>query len=149
MLGKFIFLFSFLILSACAHPHYGESSSLEDQVENQKQICSFSFTGAVSCAKISWEKTQTEDETGTFVLQFGNLDSNKNLVAKDPTQILQVRLWMPSMGHGSSPLTVSKTSLGVYRVEGVWFSMPGNWEIQVKLQDENGVVSESSFALRF
>jgi hypothetical protein len=149
MLGKVLTLFLMLFTVACAHPHYGDGASLQDQIQNQNQVCAFSFTGSISCAQLSWEKNQTEDETGTFTLHFGNLDTAKNLLLKDPAQILQVRLWMPSMGHGSSPLTVTKSAVGVYEVTGVWFSMPGQWEIQIKLQDENGVVSESSFALRY
>jgi hypothetical protein len=151
MPGKHHLAFCLLavLLMACAHPHYGDASSVEDQTQSQSGHCAFSFSGSVSCAEMLWEKNQTADDTGSFFLHFGTLAANANLLPQDPAQIRSVRLWMPAMGHGSSPLTVTRLNTGVYHVTGVWFSMPGEWEIQIQIQDEHGDVSESSLPVRY
>lgn len=45
---------------------------------------------------------------------------------------LTVKLWMPEMGHGSSPVTVTQFGVNKYRVTEAYFIMPGQWEVQVK-----------------
>ena len=52
---------------------------------------------------------------------------------------------MPSMKHGSLPIKVvpQADKPGVYEIQDVLFSMPGDWEVQVKLE-ENEKSSETS-----
>lgn len=43
-----------------------------------------------------------------------------------------LKLWMPSMGHGSYPVTIERLSQGVYKASEIFFTMPGDWEIQIQ-----------------
>ena len=59
-----------------------------------------------------------------------------------------VALWMPAMGHGSSPVTVGPQGGGVYSVSKAYFIMPGTWDVRVQIKKnhqlfEQAVVSVS------
>lgn len=51
----------------------------------------------------------------------------------DPKKEIKVVLWMPSMGHGSSPVTVENLKTGTYRASNIYFVMPGEWEIKFQI----------------
>lgn len=55
---------------------------------------------------------------------------------------LHVYLWMPSMGHGSSPVKIHKVSQGEYEVSDAYFIMGGKWEIYFQLLNNKDVVDE-------
>lgn len=44
---------------------------------------------------------------------------------------LKVVLWMPDMGHGSSPVTMKDLGNNHYLVSDAWFLMPGNWVVKL------------------
>lgn len=70
-----------------------------------------------------------------------------SFLAEDPYLELAVVLWMPSMGHGSSPVTIERLDRGTYRVSEVFFTMAGDWEIRVQLKAGNDVKSEAILPL--
>ena len=51
---------------------------------------------------------------------------------------MNVVLWMPAMGHGSSPVKLTLTGLNYYQVSQAYFIMPGNWEVKMSFS-LNGV----------
>ena len=60
---------------------------------------------------------------------------------------LHVRLWMPSMGHGSRPTQVQLISeehgCRKYRVENLYFTMMGDWEIQFEIKRGQKVLDQA------
>jgi hypothetical protein len=68
-----------------------------------------------------------------------------------------IKLWMPSMGHGSSPVKISQALGtagapldGVFNVTNVFFVMPGEWEIRVIVKDGNGnLLDQAALPYRF
>ncbi len=48
----------------------------------------------------------------------------------------RVVLFMPDMGHGSSPTKIAKPAetVGLYKVSKIYFTMPGLWEVRVILR---------------
>lgn len=60
---------------------------------------------------------------------------------------LKVKLWMPSMGHGSSPVKISKTGEGVYEVSEVYFIMAGEWEIIYQIMENGNLTQEVKWPL--
>lgn len=48
-----------------------------------------------------------------------------------PFQNLKVVLWMPDMGHGSSPVTMQDIGNNHYLVTDAWFIMPGQWTVKL------------------
>lgn len=51
--------------------------------------------------------------------------------------VSQARLWMPDMGHGSSPTRLVTAGNACTRIERVNFIMDGLWEIHVRLSDND------------
>ncbi|RYZ73595.1 MAG: hypothetical protein EOP05_09900 [Proteobacteria bacterium] len=136
-----------LSLTACAHPNYIEQSGQALSPEKGSAgECLLKFTSQDLCGDFNWEKMPNESETGVFVVRFTHPQSG-SLV--DPSLPLKVILWMPSMGHGSSPVEVTRLSTGLYRVARVFFSMPGTWQIRFQLMQANNVVEEQIATLQF
>jgi YtkA-like protein len=44
---------------------------------------------------------------------------------------IQVVPWMPAMGHGTAPATVSSMGGGKYLLGDVYLFMPGTWELEI------------------
>jgi hypothetical protein len=61
----------------------------------------------------------------------------------DPEGSPSVVLWMPSMGHGSSPVTVTRLDIGTYLANEVFFIMPGEWQIKFQLKRADEVIDEA------
>ena len=63
------------------------------------------------------------------------------VVCSEPAADLsQAKLWMPDMGHGSSPTTLIRQDELCTRVDRLNFLMPGVWELRVTLVDgDSGV----------
>jgi len=127
-------------LTACAQPNYlpAAEESVRSGQELRLDRCAASFSSG-GCVAMAWEKLPTEDEFGVFTFKTYRVNpSDGSLTEEDPAGRISVVLWMPSMGHGSSPVTVEKVGLGTFRATQVFFSMKGAWEIrfQVKVGDE-------------
>lgn len=65
---------------------------------------------------------------------------------------IKVVLWMPSMGHGSSPTRIEPATdingnkiIGKYIVRKVFFIMDGDWEVRIELKDSLGRTETQSF----
>ncbi|MGZ5280074.1 MAG: hypothetical protein ACXWC9_09035 [Pseudobdellovibrionaceae bacterium] len=138
-------------LLGCARPIYQDSASHSQPANfNKLERPPANIEKLGLQASITWQKMQTEEEYGAFFLKFWRPNlGDRSPVPQDITQDLDVKLMMPSMGHGSSPVTILRVDVGTYLIEDVYFSMPGAWEIQFSLQDQNGQVYEASIPYHF
>ncbi len=133
------------LLSGCAKPKYVESSinKASDTTSDKADLCQLDFKKLNACASIKWETLPTQKDSGSFILQFYSNGADFAL-----TRAPRVFLWMPSMGHGSSPVTVKVISSSAFNVEKVFFIMPGEWDINVLIQNENGAsIDQASYSL--
>lgn len=60
----------------------------------------------------------------------------------DPPYKIEVYIWMPDMGHGSFPISVSKKSEGIYQLNDIYFTMPGLWDFHFILKEGETIVDE-------
>jgi hypothetical protein len=130
-----------LALSACASPKY------EPPVSAGAATAAFASHAAVD---VTWEKEPTETEMGSFLFdtyRLSPVDGAK--VPEDLGPSLGVALWMPSMGHGSSPVTVDRLGEGKYRASNVFFVMRGAWEIHVQVKSGKETTDEAVLAYTF
>ncbi len=51
--------------------------------------------------------------------------------------VLKADLWMPSMGHGSSPVSLFPQANGCTAIRNLNFMMRGNWELRVWLNNND------------
>jgi hypothetical protein len=65
--------------------------------------------------------------------------------ALDPQGDLQAELWMPDMGHGSSPVEIerSATEPGVFMIKKMYFIMNGTWQLRLRLIRAGQVVDDT------
>lgn len=56
-----------------------------------------------------------------------------------PATVAEVVLWMPDMGHGSSPTKPNTVTATCTKVERVNFVMQGPWDVRVRFADGDSV----------
>lgn len=71
----------------------------------------------------------------------------KNGIAADLPESVKIFLWMPTMGHGSSPITIKKLGTGLYGLSQVYFIMDGFWQLRVQLKNGNDITEEQIFEM--
>lgn len=95
------------------------------------------FSGSQLKVEVIWPKAPTSDELSSVYLLFFN---QKNQMV-DPPQFTFVPT-MPDMGHGTSPVTILRHSVGLYKIDELFFSMPGKWSIEIALKNNEGNISD-------
>ena len=131
-----IFVFVFIFLCGCAKPHYVNDLASNNQGINGE--CGLYLSSENLCLTMKWEIFPSESTLGSMTLTFFDKDNPTQAIS--PKNNLDIVLWMSSMGHGSSPVTVTKREEGIYLATEIFFIMPGPWEIRYQLKDENNQV---------
>lgn len=132
-----------LLASSCAQPKYLNSPFSAAKGEQRLETCEAQFASG-HCVSIAWELMPTETEYGSFVFKTyrPNL-ADASPVPVDLAQDIAIVLWMPGMGHGSSPVKVERVDMGTYLATEVFFTMKGAWEIRVQLKN-NAVLKDQA-----
>ncbi|MEK2688405.1 FixH family protein [Bdellovibrio sp. GT3] len=144
---KFLILL-FLAFSACARPDYIDPKLNESTQTNSGDECLLQLAHANLCAKLEWTLGPQSPAESEFILKFwSKTDSVSAGTLVDPENTLSAILWMPSMGHGSSPVTIEKIETGVYRIRRVYFIMPGDWEVRIYLKNGTTVIDQATVSL--
>lgn len=144
MRGKYFLALFFLV--ACAKPNYQEIAKPQIQNDDEGKptpaACELFLTQQRLCIAFAWKTLPTEKDMGSFTFKFYVQETPHVFV--EPTQgTPAVQLWMPSMGHGSSPVSVQKISEGQYEATKVFFIMPGEWNIRLQLKDGKNVIEQA------
>jgi hypothetical protein len=100
--------------------------------------CPMFFKSEKLCLEQKWEVMPTKTTVGKMKLTFK--DSQGRIIS--PVNDPFVLLWMSSMGHGSTPVTITQVEDGVYSVTNVKFIMGGPWEIHYQLKDGKRIIEE-------
>jgi hypothetical protein len=102
-------LFSFSALAQDGHTH-------------TPNVCSAKNPDV--CAHLGLPSILKTTEEGQFIVDIMT-------PAKAPFTNLKVVLWMPDMGHGSSPVTLQDIGHNHYQVSNAWFVMTGKWLVKL------------------
>jgi hypothetical protein len=51
--------------------------------------------------------------------------------------VVSADLWMPSMGHGSSPVSLYPQANGCTVIRNMNFMMPGDWQVRIRMQNND------------
>lgn len=133
-------------VSACAQPNYATAEGSSPRGLDQKAgECSLKFSNLGFCVELSKYTKQTDDKPGAFLIKIYRKNADGSRESVDPKANLAVKLWMP-MGHGSSPIAVSRVDMETFNAEGIWFSMNGDWQIIFQLKDANNNVVDEAIA---
>lgn len=87
---------------------------------HSENVCS--TADANVCAHLGFHSDLKSTEAGQFIV---------DIMVQDQVENLQVTLWMPDMGHGTSPVTLSDIGNSHWLVKDAWFVMPGNWVVKL------------------
>lgn len=140
---KRLLLSIFFLAASCANPIYSEPDSPSTQATGLS--CSAKFASG-ECVSLAWKQLPTEEEFGSFELSIFRTGERSEPV---DVPALHVLLWMPSMGHGSSPVELNHTAPGTYLATNVFFSMRGDWEIRVQRKEGQNVPDQAILPYRF
>lgn len=149
---KLIFSFTFLFLVSCTQPKYVNINSTPSNQTNSenKADCSIQFNQSKICVTWNWEKKPTSSEFGSLIFKTFRLNAfDFTAIETNFSSLPQFVLWMPSMGHGSTPTETTQLDIGTYRVENVYFSMPGEWEMKFQIKDGDTVNDEAVAPITF
>jgi hypothetical protein len=102
--------------------------------------CAMHFKTEDLCLTVNWEAGPARNVRGSAILTFtDSKDTDRMVVPKHAPFIM---LWMPSMNHGSTPVTMTDLGGGRYRASNVSFIMGGPWDIRYQLKNGPKVVEE-------
>jgi len=136
----FLLLFLFTLISCGKSPLLMKKPAEEIQGQNALES-ERKFSTSAHQLSITWLSPINSTDVGHFLLI-----SKKDKIASDLPVIPTVFLWMPSMGHGSSPVTIKKLGVGVYDISDVYFIMDGDWHIKIQLRMGSQILDELYFS---
>ena len=105
------------------------------------------FADGALTADVTWIKGP---QPGTYSEMKLEWKSGVDKTRVEPPGPVKIVLWMPSMGHGSSPVTVEKMGQepGVYTAKDIFFSMGGIWDVRFVLTYNNGRVETQTLPVK-
>ena len=141
-----------LLTSACGqspllhHLNANEIQSRRSSLESPtaEPSCPISFDKSGLCGQLTWKGEVSDEVENAFSFRIWNkITSRPEGPYSDVEGSFAVQLWMPSMGHGSSPVTVTRTAAGEFEVSRVYFVMPGDWDIRLQIK-KNGQITDQA-----
>ena len=152
MLTRFLLVLALLLVS-CADKNYvsvpASGAGGENKPGSCQMTCTARFQTSRFCFSHAWEKMPTEKDFGSFTFKISRDNAfDQTMVMHDFSDPVTVILWMPSMGHGSSPVTLERIDTGTYRASRVFFSMPGEWELRVQVKNGTDVKDQAVINLK-
>lgn len=131
------FFLSFLVLGCGVSPllhHKKEVKNSSNQNGNQSsnpgddQGCVARFDQIGLCVKQAWKTGPVEAEESVLELTFFDLKNPNQNWNQDLG--IEAELWMPSMGHGSAPVSIEMPEKHRALIKEIYFIMKGKWEIR-------------------
>lgn len=124
---KELIYIAFGLTLGCANPKYIDDT-LHLPQGSDSAPCAQKIANV--CTEITWSQGPSSQGESRFQIQF------ESELPESTT--LEVVLWMPSMNHGSAPVTVKRLSSSSFEASKVYFIMPGDWEVRILLKDTSG-----------
>lgn len=124
----------FMLLTVCG-------VSFANPMLSDSEVLKFKKTD--SSFVISWVDGPKRGMSKFIMKTWKNDLGTMNGPYQDLPKTLNVFIWMPSMGHGSSPVKLKKINDGEYEVSDVNFIMGGKWEVKFQLKDGAQVFDET------
>jgi YtkA-like len=145
MFGRsLLLLLAVTFFNSCAKPNYLSPQAPRGGTQAQKlSACQARFASG-HCAALDWETAPSDSDFGSFLFKtFRPNAGDGSPIEVDLDGTATVVLWMPGMGHGSSPVTVERLDVGTYRARNVFFVMKGDWEVRIQLKDGNEIKDQA------
>ncbi|MFZ3230361.1 MAG: hypothetical protein WA160_09160 [Pseudobdellovibrio sp.] len=122
-----------LVISAVGFANKSNANEPPNSPNHSQTVCA--EINSTICAHLNFISsldTSTEGEFIVHALIPNNIAINN----------LKVSLWMPSMGHGSSPVDILPLDeTNYFKISNAWFVMTGDWIVRIEFES-NGSVFE-------
>ncbi len=128
------------LLYGCGDSPFVDSAAQSNQVQARDGLSTaLSFPQSRYQVELRWQEGPIVYDEGLLTILITSPDGKlKNL----PTGSLKLRLWMPSMGHGSYPISLLRISPGIYQASEIFFTMPGDWDLHIEHIQDNVLIEE-------
>lgn len=149
---NFILLFLLSGISSCGYSpllhHHNASDSKNSFLTTSDLSCPIKFSNSNWCAKIEWNIGPASNQENFFTLKFwDHRFGTRSGPYLSPTSKIDIKATMPLMPHGSSPIKVLQVNQGIYQVRRLYFFMPGDWIIRIKLLSQTSIEPQASIPL--
>jgi len=147
--SSFLFMSTTLLLLSCANPKYVTLGGSGAVTQSATTTCQAKFSSG-DCVGMNWQVRPNQTTYGSFTFKTfrPNLADGSPIPETLPGTVAVV-LWMPSMGHGSVPVTVTQLDVGTYSASNVFFTMQGDWQIIIQLKSANAVQDQAIIPITF
>lgn len=143
-----------LQFASCAKAKYAEPAPEQSASQSHEKTntvvvtCPNVFESSQFCLDWYWENKPTSKSQGSIIFKTYRLNSfDQSMVPVELSTIPELILWMPGMGHGSTPTQVNRLDMGTYRAENIFFVMPGAWELRFQIKSEKKIVDKVYVAI--
>jgi hypothetical protein len=146
----FILPFIFALAAGCAKAHYENSPDLQNPSSPDQKVttCPVRFQTSGLCLMWEWETPPTSTQNGVLIFKVVRANLlDGTAVPVDVEGAAELILWMPEMGHGSTPTKVVPVDVGSFRATEVFFIMPGKWEMKFQFKKEGALLDEAVVSL--
>lgn len=128
-----LFLLALTLLSCGKSPLLNKVSKASNEIAGDI-LLSEQFPNEKLSFSMNWTVSPGLDNLSSFDLKLAR-PLNQN-------QTLNIYIWMPDMGHGSSPIDIKQLNSTDYAVSEIAFIMPGLWVLHVEILENNQVVDQ-------
>ena len=128
-----LFLFTLTLLSCGKSPLLNKVSNNLNEITGGI-LLSEQFPNEKLGFSLNWIVVPGLDDLSSFDLKLARPLSQN--------QTLNIYIWMPDMGHGSSPVEINQLNSTDYAVSEIAFIMPGLWVLHVEILENNQVVDQ-------
>lgn len=137
-----ILLLILIFITACGKsPFSGELKELINGRDNVSNELRFE-TESLAISR-NWNNGPLLYDSSKLTISFKDTADN----FKDPIGNFSAYIWMPDMGHGSYPISISKVSTGVYELTDIYFTMGGLWDFHLQLEENGNTYDEVSWPI--
>jgi hypothetical protein len=137
----------FVLISILSLVSCGKSPLLKQISKEQGTIQTMdtqkSFNTTSQNIQLNWITSINTTEEGKAIV----LLTKNGAIFDDSNYSLGAYLWMKSMGHGSSPIVITKLANGVYQLSELYFSMTGDWQLHLTLNKNNSIIDDIEYGL--
>jgi hypothetical protein len=139
---NFFAVISILSLNSCGKsPLLKQLSKEQGSIQAMETLQSFKSTS--QNIQLNWITSVNTTEEGKAIV----LLTKNGAIFDDSNYALGAYLWMKSMGHGSSPIVVTKLANGVYQLSELYFSMTGDWQLHLTLNKNSSIIDDIEYGL--
>jgi len=107
------------------------SSSRNGQRGGEARTDKYNFTGL-------WQVGPKTGTANSLIVVITDMQGTR----ADAPFNLSSYLWMPDMGHGSSPIKIVKLGTGLYELSNIWFVMGGMWNLHFEFKNGDQLYEE-------